>query len=95
MHAMQRLYPAGNDASGWTDMGWFRHVVRPLLRGAGAQCPTIACGPGSHAVLHRPLPGRTYAGGCFASTEGHGCELSADEQRIAKWVGYEPASWEV
>lgn len=92
---MQQLHTTQSAPSGGSDVGWLCHVVRPLLRRAGAQRPPTARGAGSHAVLHRPAYRRAYTGGCFAGDEGAGCELSLDEQRIAMWVGSEPASWEV
>lgn len=92
---MQQLHTTQRAPHGGHDLGWLHHVVRPLLRRTGAQRAPIACGTGSHAVLHRPSPGRAYSGGCFAGAEGAGCELSAEELRVAEWVGNEPASWEV
>lgn len=75
-------------------MGWMRHVVRPLLCPPGALRSPAAHGARGHAVLHRPSQGSAYTGGCFAGPEGAGCALSEAEQRIGRWVGGEPMSWE-
>lgn len=91
---MQQLQPAQTTPCSRLDLGWLHHVVLPLLRPTGAQRAPTAFGAGSHAVLHRPAPRRTYTGGCFAGAEGAGCELSAEELRVAEWVGNGPMSWE-
>ncbi len=75
-------------------MGWFQHVVRPLLCPPGAVSAAIADGARSHVGLHCAPPRGAYAGRCFVRAEGDGCALSPAEQAIAFRVAGEPMSWE-
>jgi hypothetical protein len=88
--AIRSVNPAGPGA-----MGWFQHVVRPLLCPPGKVRAAHKDSAGSHVRLHRKARGRPYQGRCFASAEGIGCELSEEELRISERVGCEPMSWEV
>lgn len=76
-------------------MGWFQHVVLPMLRPPGQIGAALADGAGGHVGMHCASPRRAYAGRCFAGAEGVGCPLSPAEQHIAARVADEPMSWEV